>query len=54
MQRLQQAQEVRDCVDSVRSIDRDANVVVLGDLNDFEFSPTVAIVRFAVSSTSCA
>lgn len=41
-QRLAQAEEVRELVDEIRSRDRRANVVVLGDLNDFEFSPTLA------------
>lgn len=41
VQRLQQAQEVRAFVDDLQAISPRANVVVLGDINDFEFSPTV-------------
>ena len=37
-QRTQQARIVNDFVDSVLAADRRANVIVLGDLNDFEFS----------------
>jgi predicted extracellular nuclease len=40
-QRVQQAQEVRDFVNDIRAADAKANIVVLGDLNDFEFSPTL-------------
>jgi predicted extracellular nuclease len=40
-QRVQQAQEVRAFVDSIQTIDAKANIVVLGDFNDFEFSPTL-------------
>jgi hypothetical protein len=40
-QRVQQAEEVRAFVDSLQAVDRNANIVVLGDINDFEFSPTV-------------
>jgi predicted extracellular nuclease len=41
VQRVQQAGEVRAFVDSIRAADSNANVVVLGDLNDFEFSPAL-------------
>ncbi|MDT0265128.1 endonuclease/exonuclease/phosphatase family protein [Streptomyces sp. DSM 44915] len=44
-QRLEQARAVREFVREVHEVDgarRPANVVVLGDLNDFEFSATVA------------
>jgi hypothetical protein len=40
-QRLQQAQIVNDFADAILSVDPDAEIVVLGDLNDFEFSPPV-------------
>ncbi|HET8600522.1 MAG TPA: lamin tail domain-containing protein, partial [Segeticoccus sp.] len=43
-QRHQQAHEVRDFVDGLLSADPSANVVVLGDLNDFEFSETADIL----------
>jgi predicted extracellular nuclease len=42
VQRIQQAREVREFVDAIRARDRNANIVVLGDLNDFDFSPTLA------------
>jgi predicted extracellular nuclease len=42
VQRLQQAAEVGEFVSKIQSIDPQANIVVLGDINDFEFSPTVA------------
>ena len=41
VQRDQQADEVRAFVDHAPDADASAKVVVLGDLNDFEFSPTV-------------
>jgi predicted extracellular nuclease len=40
-QRLAQAAEVNDFVAQLQDVDRRANVVVLGDLNDFQFSPAV-------------
>ena len=40
-----QAQVVNDFVDAVLAIDKDANVVVVGDINDFEFSKTVEILE---------
>jgi len=45
VQRHQQAQIVNDFVDSVLAIDPNANIVVLGDLNDFQFSETLNIVK---------
>lgn len=39
--RVQQAALVRDFVDEVAAVDPDARVLVLGDLNDFEFSPVL-------------
>jgi predicted extracellular nuclease len=42
VQRLTQAAEVGEFVRKIQSIDPQANIVVLGDINDFEFSPTVA------------
>ncbi|MEU1537392.1 endonuclease/exonuclease/phosphatase family protein [Actinacidiphila glaucinigra] len=41
-QRKLQATEVNTFVKSLLAADRDANVVVLGDLNDYEFSGTVS------------
>ncbi|XHX78745.1 MAG: choice-of-anchor I family protein [Stenomitos frigidus ULC029] len=46
-QRLQQATIVRDFVQSVLAADSNANVVVAGDLNDFEFSNPVNLVESA-------
>ena len=41
-QRIQQAQIVNNFVDAILALDANANIVVLGDINDFEFSPAVA------------
>jgi hypothetical protein len=46
-QRHLQAQVVRDFAAGLLSADPRANVVVLGDLNDFEFSDTVSILESA-------
>jgi hypothetical protein len=43
-QRHAQAQVVRDFTDRLLAADRRARVVVLGDLNDFEFSRTTDIL----------
>ena len=45
--RNQQAQIVRDFVQSIFALDNNAKVVVLGDLNDFEFSTPLAILKSA-------
>jgi hypothetical protein len=45
VQRHQQAQIVNDFVDSILAVDANANVIVLGDINDFEFSQTVSILK---------
>jgi endonuclease/exonuclease/phosphatase family metal-dependent hydrolase len=47
LQRHQQAHLVADFVSQLSSADPDASVVVLGDLNDFEFSDTVGILEAA-------
>jgi hypothetical protein len=44
-QRHAQAQVVNDFVDSILAVDQQADVVVLGDLNDFEFSETLQILQ---------
>ena len=44
-QRLQQAQVINDFVDAILAEDRWAKVVVLGDLNDFPFSPPLDVLR---------
>ena len=45
VQRAGQAQVVHDFVQKILDVDRKADVVVLGDLNDFQFSPSVAALR---------
>jgi predicted extracellular nuclease len=45
VQRHQQATIVNGFVKSILAIDANASVVVLGDLNDFEFSDTLALVK---------
>ena len=47
-QRVQQARVVHDFVAAIDAADPDAGVVVLGDLNDFEFSDAVATLRAGV------
>jgi hypothetical protein len=48
VQRHAQAQVVNDFVDSILAFDVGANVIVLGDINDFEFSETVSILEGGV------
>ncbi|MGH2535861.1 MAG: endonuclease/exonuclease/phosphatase family protein, partial [Candidatus Promineifilaceae bacterium] len=43
-QRLQQAAVVNDFVESILALDPAANVMVIGDLNDFQFSAPLAAV----------
>ena len=47
-----QAQVVNDFVDAILARDQNARVVVLGDINDFEFSETVDILEGGVLTTS--
>ncbi|MDY6944683.1 MAG: lamin tail domain-containing protein [Pseudomonadota bacterium] len=47
VQRAQQASIVGNFVRSLRSADQNAKVVVLGDLNDFQFSDTLSILKSA-------
>src|SRR5918994_3517527 len=51
MARHGQAQVVNDFVDEIRAADPDASVIVLGDINDFEFSTTVDILEGGVLTT---
>ena len=44
-QRTQQAQLVNDFVDAILAGDTNANVVVLGDLNDFDYSTPLATLQ---------
>jgi uncharacterized protein len=46
-----QAQVVNDFVDDIVEADPDANVIVLGDINDFDFSQTVQILEGGVLSS---
>ena len=39
-----QAQAINDFVDEILAVDPDANVIVLGDINDFDFSETVGVL----------
>ena len=48
MQRIQQAQIVNDFVDAILAVDSNAAIVVLGDLNDFDFSAPLEIVKGGV------
>jgi predicted extracellular nuclease len=48
VQRHAQAQVVNSFVDSILAADPNANVIVLGDINDFEFSETVQILSGGV------
>ena len=48
VQRHAQAQVVNDFVDSILAVDQRADVIVLGDLNDFEFSETLQILQGGV------
>jgi hypothetical protein len=47
-QRLQQAQIVNNFVDSILAVDANANIVVLGDINDFQFSAPMTVLKGGV------
>ena len=49
--RHSQAQAVNDFVDQLVAADPDAKVIVLGDINDFEFSQTVQLLEGGVLTT---
>lgn len=51
-ERREQAQAVNDFVDGVFASDADANVVVVGDLNEFEFISPLDILAGTVESTN--
>jgi predicted extracellular nuclease len=51
IQRHAQAQVVNDFVDSILAADANVNVIVLGDINDFDFSETVNILEGGVLTT---
>jgi uncharacterized protein len=44
-QRVLQAQVVHDFVQSILSLDSNARIIVLGDLNDFQFSSTLSTLK---------
>jgi predicted extracellular nuclease len=44
-QRIQQALVVKDFVESILAEDPDANVIVMGDLNDFQFSKPITTLE---------
>lgn len=48
VQRIQQAQIVNDFVDAILALDPNANIVVLGDINDFQFSTPLAVLKGGV------
>jgi hypothetical protein len=45
VQRMQQAQILNNFVDSILALDANAKVIVLGDLNDFQFSNPIAALK---------
>jgi Ca2+-binding RTX toxin-like protein len=45
VQRQQQAESVNNFVESILAVDPNANVAVLGDLNDFQFSRPIATLK---------
>ncbi len=47
-QRVQQAQIINEFVDQILGLDANADVVVLGDLNDFEYSPPLMTLKGGV------
>ncbi|WP_427162345.1 endonuclease/exonuclease/phosphatase family protein [Aliinostoc sp. HNIBRCY26] len=47
VQRLQQAQELKNFVADILAVDPNANIVVAGDLNDFQFSAPLAVLESA-------
>ena len=51
VQRHAQAQVVNEFVDRILAVDPRANVVVLGDINDFDFSETVNLLEGGVLTT---
>jgi hypothetical protein len=46
-----QAESVNDFADQIFAVDSQANVIVLGDVNDFDFSETVQILEGGVMTT---
>ncbi len=52
VQRSGQAQAEHDVVDKILGIDKKADVVVLGDLNDYQFSPALSVLRTGTADGS--
>jgi hypothetical protein len=52
VQRAGQAQVVHDFVQKLLDVDKKAKVVVLGDLNDYQFSPALAALRTGTADGS--
>jgi predicted extracellular nuclease len=52
VQRSGQAQVVHDFAGKILAIDRKADVVVLGDLNDYQFSPALSALRTGTADGS--
>ena len=52
VQRAGQAQVVHDFVESILDVDKKADVVVLGDLNDYQFSPALSALRTGAADGS--
>ncbi|MGI8879222.1 MAG: endonuclease/exonuclease/phosphatase family protein [Jatrophihabitans sp.] len=50
VQRQQQAKLVHDFTQSVLKINKDATVVVAGDLNDYQFSPALQVLKTGTAS----
>ncbi len=47
-QRIQQAQIINNFVDQILGLDANADIVVMGDLNDFEYSPPLMTLKGGV------
>ncbi len=52
VQRSGQALTEHDFVDTILGIDKKADVVVLGDLNDYQFSPALSVLRTGTADGS--
>jgi predicted extracellular nuclease len=52
VQRVGQATVVHDFVQQIQKVDKKADVVVLGDLNDYQFSPSVTALKTGTTSGS--
>ena len=52
VQRAGQAQVVHDFVQQILAVDKKADVVVLGDLNDYQYSPAVSALRTGTADGS--